>query len=90
MQRWGTIIQFMFENIHENKVLHQQQAKTTAKSVILGASPKWGDLGVPTGQKVAAVIKIFFLFPNSNISKNLTCNTSARELIKYRTIWNRI
>jgi len=35
----------MFGIIHLNKVLHQQQAKETAKSVILGASPKWGDLG---------------------------------------------
>jgi len=45
MQRWGTIIQFMFENIHSNKVLHQQLAKKSAKSVILGASTKGGDLG---------------------------------------------
>jgi len=45
MQRWGTIIQFMFGNIYKNKVLHQQAKKT----VILGASPKWPDLEVPMG-----------------------------------------
>jgi len=36
---WRTIIQFKFGNIHQNKVLQQQQAET-AKSMILGASTK--------------------------------------------------
>jgi len=35
----------MLGKIHWNKILHQQQAKKTAKSMILGASPKWGDFG---------------------------------------------
>jgi len=60
MQRYGTIIQFMFGNIQQTSSFTSTTCEKNSKISDFRASPKWGDLGVPIGQKVAAVTKTLF------------------------------